>query len=144
MKQTMETNDNVVRVVKMQLIDLSHTITRDGRFMSVFSPKYAPRLSIGVSREESQQLSQLAPDVSYEVTHYSLMGSCGTYLDAPFHFIEQGADLAKLPLQNLVLPGQILDCTEIPPRSGITAEFLTGQEVQPGHAILLRTDFSKY
>lgn len=128
----------------MQLIDLSHTVRNHGYNMSVFSPKYAPRLRVGVSREESQQLSQLTPDVSYEVTHYSLMGSCGTYLDAPFHFVEQGDDLAKLPLQKLVLPGQILDCTAIPPRSGITAEFLVSQEIRPGHAILLRTDFSKY
>jgi kynurenine formamidase len=128
----------------MQLIDLSHTVRDHGRNMTVFSPKYAPRLSVGVSREESQEVSHLAPDVSYEVTHYSLMGSCGTYLDAPYHFVEQGADLATLPLQKLVLPGQILDCTMIPPRGGITAEFFMGQKVRPGHAILLRTDFSKY
>jgi len=112
--------------------------------MSLFSPKYEPQLSVGVSREESQQLSQLAPDVSYEVTHYSLMGSCGTYLDAPFHFVEQGDDLANLPLKKLVLPGQILDCTTISPRTGITAEFLEDYAVRTGHAILLRTDYSKF
>ena len=112
--------------------------------MSLFSPKYAPHLCIGVSREESQKLSQLAPGVSYEVTHYSLMGSCGTYLDAPFHFVEDGADLANLPLQKLVLPGQIIDCTKVSPRGEITAGVLAEYEVRTGHAILLRTDFSKF
>jgi len=89
-------------------------------------------------------LSQLAENVAYEVTYYSLMGSCGTYLDAPFHFFEQGADLASLPLQKMVLPGQVIDCTAIPPRSGITAKFLRGQEIRTQYAILLRTDFSKF
>lgn len=128
----------------MKLIDLSHTVTVNGRSMSVFSEKYAPKLTVGVSREESQQLSQLAENVAYEVTHYSLMGSCGTYLDAPFHFFEQGADLASLPLQKLVLPGQVIDCATIPPRSGITSKFFKKQEIRAQHAILLRTDFSKF
>jgi len=111
--------------------------------MSLFSPTYASRLAIGISREESQALSKLDATVSYEVSHYSLMGSCGTYLDAPFHFFEHGADLARLSLQQLVLPGQVIDCTALPSRTGISADFLSGQDIQAQHAILLRTDFSK-
>jgi len=127
----------------LKVVDLSHVITSDGSDMSLFSPKYAPNITIGVSREESQKLSQLDRSISYEVTHYSLLGSCGTYMDTPFHFFENGDDLSHIPLQQLVLPGQVIDCTALPPRTGITDQFLMTFEIKQHTAILLRTDYSK-
>ncbi len=34
--------------------------------MTVFNEKYTLKLTVGVSQEENQQLSQLAEDVAYE------------------------------------------------------------------------------
>jgi hypothetical protein len=40
--------------------------------------------------------------VSFEIDALTLVGNTGTYLDSPFHFHADRADLARLPLQRLV------------------------------------------
>ncbi len=44
-----------------------------------------------------------------------MVANTGTYLDAPFHRFEQGADLAEIPLASLAdLPGVLVDARETP------------------------------
>ena len=60
---------------------------------------------------------------------------CGTHLDAPRHFDEAGLSIAQVPLEQLVLPGHLLDLTH--PRNGeaITIGDFEAAEVRSGHAI---------
>jgi kynurenine formamidase len=70
---------------------------------------------------------------------------CGIHLDAPYHWDEDGATVDRVPLENLVLPGCLLDFSNKGPREPITvadleaAEHATGQRIGGGMAIIAWT-----
>jgi kynurenine formamidase len=69
----------------------------------------------------------------------------GTHLDAPSHFDEDGLSVDQVPLQNLILPGHLLDVSHkrahepIEPQDLIDAERASGKTINPGTAVVLRT-----
>lgn len=77
------------------IIDLSHPI---GRFTYPGLPP--PELRTVVTRAESA--ARLAPGVSFEIESLSLVGNTGTYIDSPFHYHADKADIADLPLDRIV------------------------------------------
>ena len=77
------------------MVDLSHPIGR------VTYPGIAPpELRTVVSRAESA--ARLAPGVSFEIESLTLVGNTGTYIDSPFHYHADKADIADLPLDRIV------------------------------------------
>src|SRR5262249_26098279 len=60
----------------------------------------APDLRTVITREDSA--ARLAGGVSFEIESLTLVGNTGTYIDSPFHFHAELADLAALPLDRLV------------------------------------------
>jgi hypothetical protein len=78
------------------IVDLSHPIVAE---MAMFPGLAGPRLETVVSRAESA--AGLAGDASFEIDAVTLVGNTGTYLDAPYHFHADRADIAGLPLQRL-------------------------------------------
>jgi len=77
-----------------------------------------------------------------EVTEVRFVTSIGTYLDAPYHFDPGGADISRLDLSQLVLPGQVLDLRrQAAPDAPLPADALDGLEVT-GKALLLYTGWS--
>jgi arylformamidase len=81
----------------MVLIDLSHEIVAG---MTTYPGIAAPELRVATSRAESA--ARLGSGVSFEINAITLVGNTGTYVDAPYHFHADRADLAKLPLERLV------------------------------------------
>jgi len=74
---------------------------------------------------------------------------CGTHVDAPRHFVEEGAPVDKVPLSQFILPGHLLDFTAKGPREAITvsdleaAELRTGRSIGPGTATIVWTGTDK-
>jgi arylformamidase len=70
---------------------------------------------------------------------------CGTHIDVPRHFVEDGLTVDKVPLENLILPGHLLDLTHKKVREAITvadleaAEQRSGRRIGPGTAVLVWT-----
>jgi arylformamidase len=60
---------------------------------------------------------------------------CGTHLDAPRHFDETGLSVAQLPLEQLILPGHLLDLTHRRPGEAITIADFEAAEAKSGRAI---------
>lgn len=66
---------------------------------------------------------------------------CGTHLDVPRHCRKEGADVAQVPLENLILPGHLLDMTHKGSGEAITiADFeaaaeKTGRKIGSGTAL---------
>jgi kynurenine formamidase len=79
------------------IVDLSHPIVAG---MATYPGVAGPRLETVVSRAESAE--RLAGGASFEIDAVTLVGNTGTYLDAPYHFHADRADIAGLPLQRLV------------------------------------------
>jgi len=67
---------------------------------------------------------------------------CGTHLDAPRHFDEQGKTVDQIPLETTILPGHLLDFTFRKAHEAITirdfedAERKSGKKIGPGSAVI--------
>lgn len=78
----------------MAAVELSHRIS-DG--MATCPGLPGPRVTTEIAREPSPLI-----EMSYDVARVDMVGKTGTYIDAPFHFHAEGADIAELPLERLL------------------------------------------
>ncbi len=118
------------------IVELSHEI-RDR--MVTYPGLPAVRIGAHTSHDASQD--QYAPGTTFHIARLELVGNTGTYLDAPFHRDEDGADVSDLPLERLVdLPGIVIRASE------------EGRELGPGlfegldlrgRAVLVHTAWSR-
>jgi arylformamidase len=74
------------------------------------------------------------------VTAIRLGTHVGTHLDAPSHFLAEGATVDELAISALVGPARVVDVTDIPPGGEIDAARLG--RIISGERLLLRTDWS--
>ena len=117
------------------LIDLSHII-EDG--MVTYKGLPGPHICDFWTREQSASLYE--DGATFQIGRIDMVANTGTYLDAPFHRYEDGADLAQLNLAQLAaLPGLVV-------RSGalsIDADAFVGLDVD-GKAVLVHTGCDRF
>ena len=124
----------------MRLIDLSQTIAPG---MPLFSPDAPqPAAAAWMSHAEAAASGRYQ-DCSCEISQVSFVTSLGTYLDSPYHFDPEGVTVERLRLEQLVLPGILLDCTGVSARQPIGPEVLEGVDLA-GKAVLFHTGWSRY
>jgi len=119
------------------MLDLSHEITAG---MVTYPGLAAPELRTVITREDSA--ARLADGVSFEIESLTLVGNTGTYIDSPFHFHAELADLAALPLDRLVgVPIVLVHGTVLtsigPDELGDPARFAD-------RAVLIHTGWARY
>ena len=122
------------------LLDLSHVIEPDmPRFRSFDAPH------VGALWTHADAAARgYYQGTTCEVTEVRFVTSIGTYLDSPFHFDPDGADISRLDLSQLVLPGLVLDLRRhVAPDAPLPADALDGLEVA-GKALLLCTGWSDH
>jgi arylformamidase len=71
----------------------------------------------------------------------------GTHLDAPYHFIEDGARLDAIPLERFCGPARLVDLAPggaLEPKTPLTAEMFAAhaEAFEPGGRVLYRTGWS--
>jgi kynurenine formamidase len=123
----------------MHLLDLSHTLEpKMPRFTSFDEPCIQPVWTHAESTGRGYQ------DTTCEVTEVRFVTSIGTYLDSPYHFDPNGADISQLDLAQLVLPGMVLDLRDwAAPDTPLPTAALDKLDVD-GKALLLYTGWSDY
>ena len=100
-----------------------------------------PVLTDHLTREASRPL--YAGGTTFQIGKIEMVANTGTYVDAPFHRWQDGADLSQLSLASLAgLDGV---CLAAPHARGLAVdeEFLEGKEVG-GKAVLFATGWSAY
>jgi arylformamidase len=124
----------------MYIIDLSHTI-EDG--MPTFSPQVPqPIIKPWMSHSEAAASGHYQ-DCTCEVTEVNFITSLGTYLDSPYHFHPNRQSIEQLQLEQLVLPGIVVDCTDIQAHEPIKPHVLDGLDIS-GKAVLFYTNWSHF
>lgn len=124
----------------MRLLDLSHTIEPNMTLFSESAP--APQITPWMSHTQAAG-SGLYEDCTCEVTEVHFVTSLGTYMDSPYHFDPDGTTIDKLQIDQLVLPGVVVDCTAFQAREPIGPEVLAGVDIT-GKAVLFHTDWSRH
>ena len=121
-----------------RLVDLSHLIF-DG--MTTYTGFPGPQICDFWTREESAGFYD--DGSSFQIGRIDMIANTGTYLDAPFHRYEDGADLAGLDLKQLAsLPGIVV---RQPWEKGLmvdTARF-EGLDIE-GKAVLVHTGWDRH
>jgi kynurenine formamidase len=95
-----------------RFVDLSHVV-HDG--MPGISVRRADgsvqegtaRIRTWLSREAMSQV--LNGEAAFEVSELSLPTPIGTYIDSPFNRYAEGRDISELTLDELILPGVVID-----------------------------------
>lgn len=124
----------------MQLIDLSQTIESG---MPLFGPNVPqPMITPWMSHAQAAASGNYQ-DCTCEVTEVKFITSLSTYLDSPYHFNPEGASIDQLRLDQLVLPGVVVDCRLAQARQPIGPAVLDGIDVA-GKAVLFHTGWSRY
>ena len=119
------------------LVELSHEIY-DG--MVTYPGLPGPEITDHLSRAASR--ATYAEGTEFHIGRISMVANTGTYLDAPSHRFEDGADLAGLALARLAdLPGLLVEVPEAV--TAIGADSLEPYEVD-GRAVLIRTGWSRH
>jgi kynurenine formamidase len=119
------------------IVDLSHEIVPG---MRTYPGLAGPQLQTVVSRMESAE--RLGSGVSLEIAAITLVGNTGTYVDAPFHFHADRADVAQLPLERLVNVPIVM--IQVRDRSEVSADDLGERDRLWGRAVLVHTGWSRH
>ncbi len=111
----------------MRLVDLSLT--------------FAPGMQ-GVQFEPRSRFSEKR----YNTTMLHLYSHAGTHLDAPLHFIDDGAGVDNVELRRCIGPALLIDLSHKMPSSFITPEDLQpyADRIGVGARLLLRTDWDAH
>ena len=121
-----------------RFIDLSHDV-RDG--MTTYPGLPAPRISTYITRDESG--ARLGSGASFHIGRIDMIANTGTYLDSPWHFHEDGVDLAGIELDRLAhLQLTVVHRTETQP-AGIERDVLPSGSIT-GHAVLFHTGWDRH
>ncbi len=120
-----------------RFIDLSHPIEAG---MTTYPGMPVPRLSTYVSRRETAD--RLSDGVSFHIAGIEMVANTGTYLDAPFHFHEDGPDVADLTVERLVdVPVTVVRATG---HARVGAERFGDPGRLWGQAVLVETGWSRH
>jgi len=124
-------------MMSRRLVDLSHEIEAG---MITYAGLPAPIVSEFLSREASA--SKYSNGTTFSIGRIEMVGNTGTYLDAPFHRFEQGADVGALRLEKLAdLEGIVVDASAA--GRAVEAELFDGIDLT-GRAVLVRTGWSRH
>jgi arylformamidase len=120
-----------------RLIDVSH-IVEDG--LVTYPGLPAPLVCDFLSRKASR--AKYDEGTTFQIAKIEMVANTGTYVDAPFHRYEDGADLSELELTRLA----DLDAIVVDVRQKVRAvdtDALAGLEVR-GRAVLFRTGWDAH
>jgi kynurenine formamidase len=119
------------------IVDLSHEIVAG---MWTYPGLAPPDLGVAVGREQSA--ARLGSGASFEIERLTLVGNTGTYLDAPYHYHADRADIARLPLERLVAVA--ITVVRAVGKTAVTAADLGDPDDLWGRAVLVHTGWARH
>ncbi|RJL35883.1 cyclase family protein [Bailinhaonella thermotolerans] len=119
-----------------RIIDLGHRVSHR---MPTYPWTPRPVVAEYLTREQSTEF--LSEGVSFGLAQVLLAGQSGTAMIAPFKFDEKAADIASVPLEDLVdVPAAVIPAAG---RRRIGPEAFDGRDLE-GRAVLIRTGHDRH
>jgi arylformamidase len=87
-----------------------------------------------------EQVARVEPGVSssYSLSRLSMSTHCGTHVDAPAHFLSEGAGIDQVPLEILCGPARVIDLTRSGP--AVDERALAEADLQGVERLLIKTE----
>ncbi len=80
----------------------------------------------------------------WQISALRLGSHSGTHLDAPRHRFADGSGIDAIPLAQLIRPGLVIDARGHAANAPIEPTILTGHDLWPGMALVIRTGWEDY
>ena len=93
----------------------------------------------GDPRFRRELLADIQAGDECNVSAVNMSVHTGTHVDAPGHYLPDGAGVESLSFNALIGPARVLSCMGLPE---ITADFLKQVRIEPGQRLLFKTDNS--
>ncbi len=106
---------------------------------------YMPTWGGGTSPLPSFEPVGVVARDGYAIERVNCMTHTGTHMDAPYHFLEEGTTVDRIPAANLVGPAIVLDVRDDLDGNIISAKVLEKHWPKRAHPhfVLIRTDWSR-
>ncbi|KAI9511433.1 putative cyclase [Russula earlei] len=137
----MRANENIPRLLLwLPAHDMVHTLIDLTQLLDTNIPVFP-----GDPPFSSRPFSSVSRD-GYSVHALSCSSHAGTHIDAPAHFLVDGATVDQLPLSTFILPALVLDVSHKKARECIAWDSVVpvADRIRPGTAVLFRTGWSRY
>jgi kynurenine formamidase len=130
-----------------RFIDLSHTFedgmpgfklkNEDGTFT-----QYTAHIYPFLTHEQSAPKYQ--GKAAFEITEMRFQTSVGTYLDSPYHRYPEGRDISRIQLDEVILPGEVIDVRGYGAFEAVGPEVLPPKKNWRGKAVLFNFGWDRY
>jgi kynurenine formamidase len=116
-----------------RIVDLSHPIDAETQ---VYPGDPVPRLSPATTIDRD----------GYNVLHVSMGSQTGTHVDAPYHFLADGARIDAMDLSMFLAPAMVVDVRGLAPRSTISWSQLEPSvaRITDGSILVVHTGWSRH
>jgi kynurenine formamidase len=81
---------------------------------------------------------------SFEITEITFQTSVGTYIDSPYHRYPKGRDISEIKLEEVILPGLIIDIRGKNSFESVGLEIIPKNTSFKGKAVLFNFGWDKY
>jgi kynurenine formamidase len=134
-----------------RFVELSHVIENGmpgfrGKGLDGRPIEFSVHIRAMMTHAQSRALMQ--GKAEFEVTEMSFQTSIGTYVDSPYVRYVKMRDIGALPLEDLILPGLVLDLTHLAADQGATVADLERSVTRPedlaGKAVLCRFGWDRF
>ncbi|MFI5251387.1 MAG: cyclase family protein [Bacteroidota bacterium] len=128
-------------------IDLSHTL-EDG--MPGFKMKNedgsATQFTVSIKPflTHAQSALKYEGKAAFEITEMKFHTSIGTYIDSPYHRYPGMKDISQMKLDDLILPGIVIDVRGMKPYDSVKTNAMPPKENLRGKAVLFNFGWDKY
>lgn len=126
------------RPAPRRIIDLSHPIAHG---LITYPGLPGPEISEHLSRDAAER--SYGPGVRFHIGRISMVANTGTYIDSPFHRFDDGADLARLPIERFAAVDGVVVRLTGPHGRAIDPADLSPHDVA-GRAVLLHTGWDRH
>lgn len=121
-----------------RLVDLSHEIV----------PETGSR-PVKIEMVPPPDFGYFPDDQWYIMHNVAFLDHVGTHIEVPYHVVEEGNDLAAVPLEQLCGEGIILDLTAVEPGANVTLSAIQKAAddaggIENGDIVFCRFDFDKH
>lgn len=81
---------------------------------------------------------------SFELSEVTFQTSIGTYVDSPYVRFAEGRDIAELALEDVILPGIVVDARGLAPGQALSPARLPPAEAMRGRAVLVNFGWDRH
>src|SRR5262245_62045448 len=130
-----------------RFVDLSHVFEDGMPGFRLRDPddgemvQYSAHVHPFLTHEQSRQYFN--SEAEFEITMMSFQTSIGTYLDSPYHRWKDRRDIGQLGLEDVILPGVVIDGRGLEAWQPLGVERVQGIEVR-GKAVLVNFGWDRY